>query len=100
MLCQNDVRKKENNENEIVVIGILTAYVSVQRNKKLEVDSADRACEVSTLTEGFVFTLYKNIYKQSVSCFITWFKVFTKGKIKNKQNNMFFYLRHVNRAFS
>ena len=46
-------------QKRFTTIGILTVYVSVQRNTKPEVDdSADRACEVSTLTEGFVFTLF------------------------------------------
>ena len=45
-------------------IGILTVYVSVERNTKREVDSADPAREVSTLTEGFIFTLYRNINSQ------------------------------------
>ena len=46
-----------------VINGILTVYVSVQRNTKPEVDCADRACEVSTLTEGFVFTYNKFLDK-------------------------------------
>ena len=44
------------NDLNQVINGILAVYVSVQRNKKPEVDSADRAYAVSTLTEGFVFT--------------------------------------------
>ena len=67
-------------KNISIDIGILTVYVYT----KPEVDSADRASEVSTLTEGFVFTLYRNI-KVRIP-FITWFKLFTsKGRIKNKQ---------------